>query len=216
MAASRLALGAKSLHAAGESRRSGQPAVSPLVPPRTVPFSPADVRLLDGPFKQSRDAAARYLLSLDVDRLLALYRIEAGLKQKAPQFLGWETDTLPGVALAFYLSGISRMALNMEGWEGDEFRWRLNYILDELEACQKVTGGYLLGTHNAGRSSRALREREDSTALPRGTGQDALNLITLLKKPSPVSAMLIALPACPRRYRLKCGSGTGWTGICRI
>jgi DUF1680 family protein len=172
VAASQLALGAKSLRATAEPRRSGQPAVSPLVPPRTVPFSPADVRLLEGPFKRSRDAAARYLLSLDVDRLLAPYRIEAGLKQKAPQFLGWETDTLPGVALAFYLSGISRMALNMEGWEGDEFRRRLNYILDELEACQKVTGGYLLGTHN-GRAIFARVEKEgrfDGFAPWDGTG----------------------------------------------
>lgn len=125
-----------------------QRAVNPVVPPKSTLFSPADVRLLDGPFKQSRDAAAHYLLGMNVDRLLAPYRNEAGLKQKAPQYSGWETDTLPGVALAFYLSGISRLSLNLEGWERDEFNRRLDYILDELELCQQSTGGYLLGTHN--------------------------------------------------------------------
>jgi uncharacterized protein len=130
------------------SPRMGGHTVQPVVPPKTEPFSPAVIRLLEGPFKQSRDAAARYLLSLEIDRLLAPYRNESGLKEKAPQYPGWETENLPGVALAFYLSAISRMALNMDGWESEEFHRRLNYILDELEACQKLTGGYLLGTRN--------------------------------------------------------------------
>jgi len=138
---------------------AGERAVNPVVPAKAVPFSPADVRLLDGPFKLSRDAEARYLLSLNVDRLLAPYRIEAGLKLKAPQYPGWETISLPGVALGFYLSGISHLAANTEGWESNEFRRRLDYILDELETCQKATGGYLLGTRN-GRAIFARVEKE--------------------------------------------------------
>ena len=134
-------------------------AVAPIIKPGATPFPLSDVRLLNGPFRDSRDAEARYLLSLNVDRLLAPYRIESGLKQRAPQYPGWETDYLPGVALAFYLSGISNLSAGVEGWESNEFRQRLIYILDELERCQQETGGYLLGTRN-GRAIFARIERE--------------------------------------------------------
>jgi hypothetical protein len=109
-AASQLDASAESLHSMVAKVPGGRSAVNPVVAPQTSTFSPADVRLLDGPFKQSRDAVACYLLSLDVDRLLAPYRVEAGLKAKAPQYPGWETRILPGVALGFYLSGTSRLA----------------------------------------------------------------------------------------------------------
>ena len=46
-------------------------------------FYPADVTLLDGPFKHARDLNIQYLLEYDVDRLLAPYRKEAGLQPKA-------------------------------------------------------------------------------------------------------------------------------------
>lgn len=172
VAASRFSAGAKPAIQAVDGLPSAMSSVSPKVPPLATPFSPADVRLLDGPFKISRDAEARYLLSLDVDRLLAPYLIEAGVKQKAPPYPGWETDYLPGVALAFYLSGISNLAVSMEGWESNEFHRRLNYILDELEAYQHVTGGYLLGTRN-GRTIFARVEKEgkfDGFAPWDGTG----------------------------------------------
>jgi uncharacterized protein len=172
VAASRIPAGAKSAMQAMDGPPSATSPVSPKVLPLATPFSPADVRLLDGPFKISRDAEARYLLSLDVDRLLAPYLIESGLKQKAPQYPGWETEYLPGVALAFYLSGISNLAVSMEGWESNEFNARLSYILDELEACQHVTGGYLLGTRN-GQAIFARVEKEgrfDGFAPWDGTG----------------------------------------------
>jgi DUF1680 family protein len=161
VAASRMAAGAKA-----EVNVRGASALAPLPPvvkPMAMPLSLSDVRLLDGPFQTSRDAEARYLLSLDVDRLLAPYRMESGLKEKAPQYLGWETDYLPGVALAFYLSGISNLAVGLEGWEGNEFHRRLLYILEELDACQQATGGYLLGTRN-GRAIFARIEKEGKFA----------------------------------------------------
>jgi uncharacterized protein len=42
----------------------------------TFPLS--QVRVLDGPFKQAQDANIGYVRALEVDRLLAPYRIEAG------------------------------------------------------------------------------------------------------------------------------------------
>jgi DUF1680 family protein len=146
--------GALLLGVAGNTAAQG--AAAPVVPPRAGSFSPAEVRLLDGPFKRSRDATARYLLSLDVDRLLAPYLTESGLKAKAPAYAGWETSVLPGVGLGFYLSAISYLA---SGTGDKEFTRRLNYILDELERCQQATGGYLLGTRN-GRAIFARIEKE--------------------------------------------------------
>ncbi|MCC6426404.1 MAG: glycoside hydrolase family 127 protein [Phycisphaerales bacterium] len=67
-------------------------AVEPHVKPVAIPFGAADVRLLDGPFKEAQDADARYLLSLEADRLLARYRKECGLKPKAQGYGGWEGD----------------------------------------------------------------------------------------------------------------------------
>ncbi|RQW05322.1 hypothetical protein EH223_05255, partial [candidate division KSB1 bacterium] len=46
-------------------------------------FPLGDVALLDGPFKHARDLNIEVLLKYDVDRLLAPYRKEAGLPQKA-------------------------------------------------------------------------------------------------------------------------------------
>ncbi len=54
------------------------------MPPRVRPFDLADVRLLDSPFLTARTRSGEYLLSLDSDRLLHSFRVNAGLKPKAP------------------------------------------------------------------------------------------------------------------------------------
>ncbi len=131
-------------------------AATPVAPPQAGAFSPADVRLLDGPLRQSREVAAHYLLTLDLDRLLAPYLASAGLPPKAQPYPGWETRALPGVALAFYLSGMAQLSAST----GDpEYARRLHYILDELDTCQQAAGGYLLGIRD-GRSVFARVEKE--------------------------------------------------------
>ena len=121
------------------------PAV-PAIPPETTAFPMKDVHLLGGPLKHSQDIAAHYLLSLEPDRLLARFRQEAGLPKKAENYPGWETVQLPGVGLGFYLSGSARLYATT----GDtQFLERINYIIDELDACQKANGnGFLLATKN--------------------------------------------------------------------
>ena len=47
------------------------------------PFPLGDVRLLDGPFKHAQELDQQYLLSLDVDRLLYPFRVNAGLPSTA-------------------------------------------------------------------------------------------------------------------------------------
>lgn len=57
---------------------------------RTRAFALSRVRLLPGPYEAARALDARYLLSLDADRLLHGFRTNAGLEPKAPRYGGWE------------------------------------------------------------------------------------------------------------------------------
>jgi uncharacterized protein len=119
------------------------PKAKQLIATEAYCFNIGDVRLLDGPFKESQDAEAKYLLSLDKDRMLSPFLAASGLKPKAPAYPGWETRSLPGVALSFYLSGASRLYK----LTGDEiFLKNINYLLTELSECQAKNDGYLLGS----------------------------------------------------------------------
>ncbi|MBX3255296.1 MAG: glycoside hydrolase family 127 protein [Chitinophagaceae bacterium] len=120
-------------------------AATQTVPSRAFMFSSGEVRLLDGIFKQSQQSEGKYLLSLEADRLLAPFLIEAGLPSKDSIYGGWETSVLPGVALSFYLSGLSRMYM---GTGDKEYLDKINYALHELERCQEKSGGYLLGVRD--------------------------------------------------------------------
>ena len=71
--------------------------------PNEFPLS--DVKLLDGPFKHARDLNIEVLLKYDVDRLLAPYRKEAGLPEKAKCYPNWEG--LDGHVGGHYLSAIA-------------------------------------------------------------------------------------------------------------
>src|SRR5262245_1267609 len=55
------------------------------------PFSLTALRLLDGPFKEAQERDGRYLLSLEPDRMLHNFRVNAGLPPKAPVYGGWES-----------------------------------------------------------------------------------------------------------------------------
>lgn len=134
-----------------------RPKAAQVVPTKAQGFFAGEVKLLNGPFKESQEAEGRILLSHDVDRLLAPYLTASGVAPKKPKYLGWETDVLPGVGLGFYLSGISRMYMSTGN---KEYADRLNYILDQLDACQKRSGdGYLLGT-SGGKKMLSRVEKE--------------------------------------------------------
>lgn len=55
---------------------------------RSLPLS--DVRLTGGPLKAAQDQNGRYLLSLEVDRMMAFLRTTAGLPAKAEGYRGWD------------------------------------------------------------------------------------------------------------------------------
>lgn len=125
---------------------SGLASLSHAAPPEKAPlaaesFPPADVQLLDGPFKQAMERNADYLLSLDPDRLLHNTRQYAGLKPKGELYGGWESRGIAGHTLGHYLTAISRQYAAT----GDKrFKARIDYIISEMAECQKAYGdGYV-------------------------------------------------------------------------
>ena len=94
-------------------------------------FPLGDVTLLDGPFKHARDLNIEVLLKYDVDRLLAPYRKEAGLPEKAKSYPNWEG--LDGHIAGHYLSA---MAMNYAATGNTECKKRMDYMISELKTCQ--------------------------------------------------------------------------------
>jgi uncharacterized protein len=94
-------------------------------------FPLEDVTLLDGPFKHARDLNIEVLLKYDVDRLLAPYRKEAGLPEKAECYPNWAG--LDGHVGGHYLSA---MAMNYAATGNEECKKRMDYMLAELQECQ--------------------------------------------------------------------------------
>ncbi len=107
-------------------------------------FPLADVKLLEGPFQQARDLNIKVLLQYDVDRLLAGYRKEAGLPEKAKIFSNW--DGLDGHVGGHYLSAL---AMNYAATKNADCKKRMDYMLAELKNCQEAnaqkSGGWAKG-----------------------------------------------------------------------
>ena len=110
---------------------------------RAQPFPLSDVRLLDGPFKHAQELDEKYLLSLDVDRLLHTFRLNAGLPSTAKPYGGWEEPKgeLRGHFLGHYLTACALMYAST----GDaRFKQKGEVVVAGLAACQaKFPGGYL-------------------------------------------------------------------------
>ncbi len=135
-----------STHADSLSASPAGVKIKPMAPPIAQPFSPRDVRLLDGPFKDGQDIACRYLLSLEADRFLANFRKEAGLEPKAKHYGGWESQGVSGHCGGHYLSACA-MAWAASG--DKRFLDRVNYFVDELALCQQANGnGYVSAIPN--------------------------------------------------------------------
>jgi len=118
--------------------------------PNEFPLS--DVKLLDGPFKHARDLNIEVLLKYDVDRLLAPYRKEAGLPEKAKCYPNWEG--LDGHVGGHYLSAL---AMNYAATGNAECKKRMDHMIAELKACQEANAlkypdwgvGYIGGIPNS-------------------------------------------------------------------
>ena len=85
--------------------------ITPVVAPQAQPFPLAQVRLLESPFRDAMLRDANYLLSLDTDRLLYNFRINAGLPSSAKPYGGWISpqSEVRGHIVGHYLSACSLM-----------------------------------------------------------------------------------------------------------
>jgi len=117
-----------------------------LVSPRATFFPLADVRLGEGPFLAAQRLDAAYLLRLEPDRMLANFRVNAGLAPKAPVYGGWESQQpwidirCHGHTLGHYLTACACMYASTDDVR---FAERVDYIVSELATCQQKTGGWL-------------------------------------------------------------------------
>ena len=123
-------------------------ALKPTVAEPATPLPLSAVRLTGGPLKRAQELDADYLLKLEPDRMLAYYRIRAGLPQKAEPYGGWDGDNrnLTGHIAGHYLSAVSYMYAAT----GDvRFKQRADYIVSELKAVQDKQGdGYVFALLN--------------------------------------------------------------------
>jgi len=112
-----------------------QAEVEPVVDLQAQPFSLEDVRLLDSPFRDAMLRDGNYLLSLDCDRLLYNFRVNAHLPTDAKPYGGWEAPSceLRGHIVGHYLSACSLMYAST----GDaRFKERVDKIVAGLAECQ--------------------------------------------------------------------------------
>lgn len=108
--------------------------VQPVPDIRAYPFPLEAVTLLNSPFKTAMQADARYLLKIDPDRLLAAFRINAGLPAKGLQYSGWETGGLAGHTMGHYLSAC---AMYYAATKDTAYLNRVSYLVNELVQCQE-------------------------------------------------------------------------------
>jgi DUF1680 family protein len=140
-------LSAETLHAIGiASPESVHAFEEKMIRAKPVPLS--QVRLTGGPLKQVQDVTRKYLLSLDPDRMMAYYRVRAGLAQKAQPLAGWDGGgrNLTGHIAGHHLSAVSLMYVAT----GDPaFKQRADYLVAQMKEVQDKNGdGYLGALEN--------------------------------------------------------------------
>lgn len=113
-------------------------AVTPAVPLAVQPFDLADVRLLDGPFRDAMQRDLAYLLQLDPDRLLHTFRFNVNLPTMAEPYGGWEGPDveLRGHTMGHYLTAC---ALMYRSTGNEELKRRVDYLVTELARCQAAS-----------------------------------------------------------------------------
>ena len=119
-------------------------AITPAIAPAARPLPLSAVRLTGGPLKNAQDLDAKYLLALEPDRMLAGYRLRAGLEPKAKGYGGW--DSVEGKQLTGHIGGhyLSAVSLMYAATDDPRFKERADYIVKELKEVQDKHGdGYL-------------------------------------------------------------------------
>ena len=110
---------------------------------KVISFQSEAVTLAPSWVKHREDLNIEYLKSLELDRLLHNFRVNAGLPSNATPLEGWESPKigLRGHFVGHYLSAVSCV---VEKYHETSLTQGLNYMVDELYKCQQTFGnGYL-------------------------------------------------------------------------
>ncbi len=112
-------------------------------------FELKDVLLLDAYYVNATKKEIEYLLSFDIDKLLAGFREIAGVDTGGSErYPGWETSLIGGHTLGHYLSACVQayQSKNSTSVEQEKFHRIIEYIVSGLRECQEVSGtGFLFG-----------------------------------------------------------------------
>jgi DUF1680 family protein len=126
-----------------DGAETGKTNVAPFVALKAEPFPLQKVRLLQGPFQHAMELDHAYLLSLDPDRLLHSFRLNACLPSTAKPYGGWMTPGRVSCAefVGHYLSACAMMYAST----GDErLKENVNRVVSGFRECQEKLGtGYL-------------------------------------------------------------------------
>ena len=107
------------------------------------PFQDREVILTDSWIKQRESLNTNYLHTLEPNRLLHNFRVNAGIQSDAKPLEGWESPNcgLRGHFVGHYLSAC---AVLIERNGDTLLKNRVNYMIDELGKCQQKLGGKYL------------------------------------------------------------------------
>ena len=132
---------------AGLAPDGGTAPAGEVVPIAARSFALNDVRLLDGPFREAMLRDQQFLLSLDLDRLLHTFRLNAGLPSSAAPLGGWEAPEveLRGHSIGHFLTA---SALMYAATGDARFKDRAESVVAELAKVQealatRANAGYL-------------------------------------------------------------------------
>jgi DUF1680 family protein len=104
-----------------------------------TPFDLHQVRLLPGVFRDDLEVNRKYMMALDVDRMMVSFRTTAGLPTTAEPYYGWEApnNELRGHFVGHYVSGCALMFAQT----GDAVvKARGDQVVAELAKCQQASG----------------------------------------------------------------------------
>ena len=119
--------------------------ITNVIPDAARPLPLSAVRLTGGPLKNAQDLDAKYLLALEPDRMMAGYRLRAGLEPKAKGYGGW--DSVNGKQLTGHIAGhyLSAVSLMYAATGDRRFKERADYLVKELKEVQDKRGNGYLG-----------------------------------------------------------------------
>lgn len=95
------------------------------------------IQILEPYLMNAFEKEKSYLLSLDIDRLLAGFEETAGYKAEAARYPGWESTEIQGHTMGHYLAGLAQAYVYAKD---EECIRRIEKICKRLKKCQRDDG----------------------------------------------------------------------------